>query len=407
MKATALLHKQLSENVAHTLSESIREPVELIAQAVESVGAKQGDAANTLVTEALTNFADRMNDMLGEKLQGISELLQHTTVTMQGVAIQINSLSEKLQSTEEGAAHAMMERLNSAMTSMEARQQAVDAHMVEFISQVGSLAHSSQSQASKDIESFVSSLGSKVTEIITRLEAQSGQAEKEYGVRQVQLTRYTNTAMGEITSQVQTLAAEMRQASEVMRSSVAGLSQNTKESLTLFSTGANTLNAALIGFAKAGQGVNNTMTMAAGATEKIGAASANLVEATKGVKAIMEDYRNMSRVFASTVSELKATIESARQEASMTTQIVSRIQKAAEQLGIAENRAGEYLHGVTEVLAQAHAEFAGNIEMTLRKSNSQFHEELSKSVSLISGAIQDFGDVLDSVMEKGDMRCSA
>lgn len=407
MKGAALLNRQLSENIARTLSESIREPVERISHVVESVSATQGETVNTLVKEVLTDFADRMNCILGGKLQGISELLQQTTVTMQGAAIQINRLSENMQSTEEGAAHAMIERLNSAMASMEARQQAIDAHMVEFIGQMGSLAHGSQAQAAKDLESFVSSFGTKITDIITRLDDRSGQAAKEYGTRQVQLTRFTNTAMEGMASQIRTLAAEMRQAGEVMSTSVAGLSQNSKESLVLFSAGANTLNNALNGFAKAGQGVTNTMAMAARATEKIGISSANLMEATKGVQGIMEDYRNMSRVFTATVSELKTIIESARQEASMTTQIVSGIQKAAEQLGIAEDRAGEYLHGVTEVLAQAHAEFAGSIEMTLRKGNSQFHEELSKSVSLISGAIQDFGDVLDSAMEKGELRCSA
>ncbi|MCK7471358.1 MAG: hypothetical protein MZU95_11735 [Desulfomicrobium escambiense] len=57
------------------------------------------------------------------------------------------------------------------------------------------------------------------------------------------------------------------------------------------------------------------------------------------------------------------------------------------------------------MLAQAHAEFAGNIELTLRKSNTQFHEELSRAVSLVSGAIQDFGDVLDSASDKGDKQC--
>ncbi len=407
MKASALLQRQLSENMAQTFTETIREPMDRISHAVECVGTNQGEAVSALVTDVLANFADRMNDMLGENLNTISASMQQTAVTMQSAAIEINRLSDRLQTTDRGAAETMIDRLNSAMTSMEARQQAIDTHMVEFIGQVGSLAHSSQSQATRDLETFVGRLGERITDIVTRLEAQSGQAAKEFGTRQVQLTRYTNTAMGEISAQVQTLAQEMRQASEVMRASVAGLSQTTRDSMTLFNAGANTLNTALSGFAKAGQGVNNTMMVAAKATEKIGAASSNLVDAANGVHAVMDDYRDMSRVFAAMVAELRAIVENARKEASMTAQVVTRIQKAAEQLDIAGDRAGEYLHGVTEVLAQAHAEFAGNIELTLRKSNSRFHEELSRSVSLISGAIQDFGDVLDSVMEKGEMRCSA
>jgi predicted solute-binding protein len=120
---------------------------------------------------------------------------------------------------------------------------------------------------------------------------------------------------------------------------------------------------------------------------------------------MMDEHRRTSDIFATIVSDLKSTIENARHEASMTTQIVERIQKATEQLGIAQNKAEEYLHGLTDVLAQAHAEFAGNIELTLRKSNTQFHEELSRAVSLVSGAIQDFGDVLDSASDKGEKKC--
>lgn len=407
VQESALLHKQLTENIAHTLAATVREPFERISQAVESVGANQGTAVNTLVTEALAGFADRMNNLIGDRLQGINDLMQQTAANMQSAAMQINRFAENMQATEKGAATTMIERLNTAMATLEARQQSMDAHMVEFIEKIGAAANSSQSQASRKIESFVGELGEKVTEIISRIETQSNQAGKEYGARQVQLTKYTNSAFAEISSQIQTLSAEMRQASEAMRSSVSALSQTTKESVMLFSSGANTLNAALNGFATAGQGVSNTMVLASKATEKIGIASSNLVQATNGVQGMLEDYQNMSRTFAVTVSELKSVIENARRDASMSSGIVMRMQKAAEQLSIAEDKANDYLHGVTEVLAQAHAEFAGNIELTLRKSNSQFHEELSKSVSLISGAIQDFGDVLDSVVEKGEVRCSA
>ncbi|HNY66395.1 MAG TPA: hypothetical protein PKM41_13250 [Deltaproteobacteria bacterium] len=299
------------------------------------------------------------------------------------------------------------ERLNAAMASLDARQQAMERHLSDFVGQLGVSAQSSQASLSRMAESFVGELGGRMTEIMARLEEHSSRTGNELSARQAQLARNTGTALSEITSQVQELASEMRQASESMRASVATLSGITRESLASLSAGADALNRAVEGLSKAGQGIGSTMAMAGKATERIGIASSNLAQATAGVQGIMEDYGNMSRSFAATVAELKSVIETARKEASMAAHIVSRMEKAAEHLGIAELKAGEYLHGVTEVLAGAHSEFAGNIERTLRKSNAQFHEELSRSVSLISGAIQDFGDVLDSVMEKGEVRCSA
>jgi hypothetical protein len=291
--------------------------------------------------------------------------------------------------------------------ALDARQQAHDERLAGLVESMGAMAKASQSSVSRTVETFTGELSGALAELMAGIREQSGQANRELGARQAQLAKLTGTAVGEISSQVNVLASEMRQASEAMRSSVASLSQITRESLAAFGSGAASLNSAVESFAQAGRGVSGTMAMAGKATERITLASANLTEAAAGVKAVMEDYGTMTRAFGSTVVELRGVIETARREASLASHIVERMEQAAEQLGIAELRAGEYLHGVTEVLASAHTEFAGNIERTLRKSNSQFHEELSKSVSLISGAIQDFGDVLDSVMEKGDVRCSA
>jgi hypothetical protein len=404
-EASALLNKQLSENFAQTLIKHIRGPMERISLAVENVNTNQGEAMNKIFSEALTNITVQTQDTLGNQLQEIGELLQQSAITMQSASIQINQFSENIHTTEKGAAEAMISQLNTAISSFESRQQAMDTHMVKFVDHVSGWLQNSQSETSHKMESFIEELGSKITDIIAKIESQSRQTTKEYGVRQNQFAEHTTAAMNGIHTQIQTLAGEMCKASEIMRSSVVNLSQSTKESISMFSSGADTLNKALNGFAKTGLAVSNTMHAANNATEKIQIASSHLVQATTGVQDMLAEYRSIGKIFATIVSDLKSTIENARHEASMTTQIVARIQKATEQLGVAEDKAQEYLHGITEVLAQAHAEFAGNIELTLRKSNSQFHEELSKSVSLISGAIQDFGDVLDSVKDNGDKQC--
>ena len=66
----------------------------------------------------------------------------------------------------------------------------------------------------------------------------------------------------------------------------------------------------------------------------------------------------------------------------------------------AQADAGEYLQGVTEVLAEAHKAFAESVERTLRKGNADFHRELADAVNLLKGAIQDLGDTLDAVVSR-------
>ncbi len=80
----------------------------------------------------------------------------------------------------------------------------------------------------------------------------------------------------------------------------------------------------------------------------------------------------------------------------MTAEWVDRLHAAAGQLSSAQRKSEEYLRSVNDVLVQAHQSFADNVERTLRESNRQFQLELSQAVSLLSGAIQDLGDMLDN-----------
>ena len=97
------------------------------------------------------------------------------------------------------------------------------------------------------------------------------------------------------------------------------------------------------------------------------------------------------------VSELKATIDNAKRDASMTSELIGRIEAATSQLARAQKQSEDYLKGVSDVLIKAHESFAQNVERTLREGNRQFQGELSSAVQLLSGAIKNLGDVVDDI----------
>ena len=137
---------------------------------------------------------------------------------------------------------------------------------------------------------------------------------------------------------------------------------------------------------------------AIGQTAQVLQTSANVLSSTSsGVQRVFDDYRSSTREFAAIVTELKATVETARREASFTTEIVSRIQSASEKLASASDEADQYLAGVSKVLTDAHLSFANNVTKTMKEGNSQFHKELSSAVNILKSGIQDLGDILDSV----------
>ena len=131
------------------------------------------------------------------------------------------------------------------------------------------------------------------------------------------------------------------------------------------------------------------------AVEAIKGASGQLTLATDGARSLFADYGKTRDTFAQMVTELKQTVENAKREASMTSEIISKIEAAATQLGIAQKESEEYLRGVSEVLVKAHDSFSENIERTMREGNRAFQGELSSAVQLLSGAIKNLGDTID------------
>ncbi|MDE2585361.1 MAG: hypothetical protein KGN39_08170, partial [Betaproteobacteria bacterium] len=89
-------------------------------------------------------------------------------------------------------------------------------------------------------------------------------------------------------------------------------------------------------------------------------------------------------------------VAAARREASFNTDVVARLEGAAQALTQAEQRADSYLQGVSAVLAKSHEAFAANVERSLKESNTQFHRELAEAVGYLKGAIEHLGDVLET-----------
>ena len=111
----------------------------------------------------------------------------------------------------------------------------------------------------------------------------------------------------------------------------------------------------------------------------------------------MNDHKSVRDALATVVADLRLTIDNAKREASFTKDLLDGLEAASQRLTDAQRTTEGYLEGISEVLGLAHAEFASNVQNTLRTSNSTFHEELAQAVNYLKGAIQDLGDVLDAL----------
>lgn len=381
--------REMSTGIGQSFADSLRDPMERITNVVERIGANQGDAVNKMLTDVLSNFSERMEKMFGGQLSGMNELLIQTTQAMQATAARFDQLAANMDTAGQNAAEAMAERLNHAVTSMEARQGVMNRQMGEFVEQIRTMVSQSQTESAQKLQETLGKLGEQVAGVIGQIQEQS----REHTASQTH-------AVTSLSGQVETLIAQLVKTSGDLQSNVSALTSVTTSAIDRMNSGAETLVIAADDFAKAGQGVAGTMNAAADATGKIQSSSQSLSTATASVQQMFADYRRTSDALAAMLADLKTTMDTAKKEAGLTTQLVSQLKAAADQLGQAQQQADSYLQGINKVLTETHRSFASEISNTLRQGNSQFQQELSQAVGLLRSGIQELGDTLDDLPGK-------
>ena len=378
--------REMSSGIGQSFADSLRGPMERISKAVEGVGANQGDAVNRMLTDVLSDFSARMEKMFGGQLSGMSELLAQTAQAMQVSASSFDKLAANISTAGQNATEAMAERLNHAITSMEARQSVLNKQMGEFVEQIRASVSQSQTESSQKLQETLGKLGEQVAGVIGQIQDQS----RENSTAQAH-------AASNLSTHVETLIAQLVKTSGDLQTSVSALSSATTSSIERMNSGAEVLAIAADDFAKAGQSVAGTMNATADATGKIQSSAQSLSSATASVQQMFTDYQRTSDALAAMLADLKSTVEIAKKEAGLTTQLVSQLKAAADQLGQAQLQADSYLQGINKVLTESHQSFANEITNTLRQGNGQFQQELSQAVGLLRSGIQELGDTLDDL----------
>lgn len=405
MRSTALQFEQLAANMGAAGTNTVDAMGEKLAKALDGMETRQ-QAMNT----QMAAFVDQLRGTIGQSQSESSLKLQEVLTS---VGDQVSAVVDELRRQSEAAAesqgqrqerfdsatgvaiNAMAEKLGNALDAMEVRQQAMNVQMSAFVEQLRVMAGESQSESSRKLQETLASVGDQVAGVVAELRRQAEASAESQGQRQERFESATGAAIGSLSQQMERLLAQSVETNRSLQDTVAKLAAATDDAIAGMNSGAETLFVAASDFAKAGQGVSDTMKASTAAVEAIKGASGQLTLATDGARGLFADYGKTRDTFALMVTELKQTIDNAKREASMTSEIIGRIEAAAAQLGTAQKQSEEYLRGVSEVLVKAHDSFAENIERTLREGNRQFQGELSSAVQLLSGAIKNLGDVID------------
>jgi methyl-accepting chemotaxis protein len=367
VSASARDSSQISTGVGKVIVESLGEPMTRLSDAVERVSSAHNEATRTSLLDVLAGFSEQMRELLGAQMKGMSALVMQTT-----------------QATQDSVG-----RFELLVSNMDAARGTVE--------EIKTLLTQGQQQTGEQLERMLSTICEHLTGANGELTQQARTSVERQQEETARLSEQAGTAVSGFSQEVENLLHQSLDSNRSLQSSIAALIAATGDSGNRMKSGADLIYAASRDFAQANEGVVASMNGSSGTIEQIHAAAHSLSSAMNGTIEVLNEYKSHREAFAMMVTDLKSTIQNARKEAFMTSDMVEKIQGAATQLGHAHKQSEDYLKGINEVLAKAHEAFAANIEKTLNRGNAQFHVELSTAVSLLSAGVQDLGDMFERV----------
>jgi hypothetical protein len=271
--------------------------------------------------------------------------------------------------------------VGSAMTaSLEKGFGGQVSNLGELNRQTGEAMHSTVEAMHALIEKMAQTSQQTVTQVIAT--AAEGQRQRETA-----LVEHSTGAIDSLSDLLAKAVTEMSGASAQMARSVDALAHTTTNALARMNDGATQLNAASQRFASAGDRVSGVMEQAAAVSTQLVAASGTMVESGDAMRSGLDDYRAHREAVGQLVTELRATVELARKEATLTADVLGRIEQSSARLGEAQRHADLYLNSVSKVLGDAHQAFATAVKKTLELANTEFHTKLSTAVGLLSSTV--------------------
>lgn len=394
--ATVQRSNELGTTIAGALTEALKEPLDQIAGAVGQVSQDQSSAVTKLLTDVLASFSDRLENLFGSQLSGIGDMQQRTIEAMQTAVSKLQDLTDNVEAAGTRASDTMSAKLLEVVQSVEAKQSAMSEELRTVIAEIRASTGEMQEATQTRVQEMLASLGETMAQVVSTIEVQAAERSRiqaeEDGRRADAAAGHVGTmreSVGEIATHVDGLI-------EVIREMTAGIQTATRDAFVRLNGGADTLLAAASKLESSGRDVVGGFDRIANVTTGLSEAAGSISGAARSLDSVVSDYRSARDAVATMVQDLRGTVENASREASLTANVLDRIEGAAQKLAAAQTEADGFLDEVVEVIGASHEKFSEGMRGTVVEANRQFHTELTRATGLLKEAIQELESALPS-----------
>lgn len=353
------------------------------------VSQDQSSAVTRLLTDVLASFSERLENMFGSQLSGIGDMQQRTVEAMQTAVGKLQELTANVEAASTRTTDAMASRLEESVKVIEERQAATTEELRAVLGEIRSTTGAMQAETQERLQAMLAEMGQRMTEAVATVERQAAERSR---LAQEEDSRRVDQTVGEVgrmRGSVDELSAGVTHLLDAVKEMASRVERATQDAFTRLNGGADTLLAAAGRFEASGREAAGSFDRVASVTNGLADAAGSVAGAARGLDAVVADHRAARDSVAAMVESLRSTVEAASREASVTADVLTRIEGAAQKLAAAQTEADGFLDEVAEVIEQSHLKFAEGMKGTVAEANRQFHKELASATGLLKEAIQE------------------
>jgi len=388
--------EQLKQNISQGQSESSELTKNLVKELSESTTAlvrslqDQTNNAQLAHNDRQKDRDEQMNQLLVHLKESITNTQDASTTATAELLGKLGESTEKLVKQLED----QTEKARQEQTNRSAQQDATTSDLLEKLK---THFQNAQAETTSTTTTLLTQLSDATQNLVQSLRDQGNQAQLDHTQRMSDLVDKITTVLVQNQAQVSRLTEVVTESSNAMRDSINKLQTSTNTNIEKMESGAEMLLGASTRLTDNLSEVKATTDGLGTNAKQLADASVTLSGALTAIQQALGDQKSVRDAIGLMLADLKNTFENAKKDANLTTELVSNLERASEHLQKAQNDAGKYLSGISEVLAKVHSEFATQLKATLNEGNKAFQSELAQATSHLKGAIQDLGDVLDSL----------
>jgi hypothetical protein len=351
--AQQIQSQQLTAGIEHAIQTGLQQPLDQIAAAVTQAAGQQGTAVQNMLENLLTAFMAKMDQTFGGQIQGLNEMMAQSTAAMSEMQKGFEKLITDLGQTNQKATGDLTDKLGVALAAADARHEKLEIQ-----------------------------IGNAVAVLEQQRKAAADEEQKHLG----EMSNKTAQFVSGLAQETEKLSAETLKAVAAMGTSIDKMNK-----------GAADMYLAATEFKDAGKAVSGAMQQGAVTMDHLSTAADRVSTASSGLAAVMTANQNAQQTIQSMINALGEVVAQAKRDAGVSQQIVSDMDKVAQQLLQVEQQTQEYFDQLNSLLDKAFNTFGDAVTRELGKSNAAFQSELTTGTNLLKGAFTELAAVVGTL----------